>query len=562
MIDLKIYINKNEISSKSIINVFDIDQAEFEIISPNIDYLSSRKIELFLEDYEIPCVISDNGLIAKSQINNLFRESFGYSTLRLFIDDEFFIKLIFNISTNEEKFRNIKEMMTYLLRNNERILDLCFSRTKYKSSNDGHSEASFESIISLAEDIISTFEKKRNVLRQELRNTLELIKESANDTNFYNINPYDIIENLDQLYQGCSADSIIIFGKVYSLGAIQRESYINSYDLEENRVLLGGLISIKEFLLDIKLTISERSNQLTYDKEYEIIKPFYKMNSFMIEDLYVELATEGMVKRIDSMLDPIDELLYFFKKEIAVNFDGYILPKLSPFTRKSSFYLTIYKQLGSWYSLGNPNIGIDQDLTKIRSTSKIYELFTLYKIIDALHGDGWKVVRSVEDVFFKNFIPAEVEFHKDNSVLNIFYEKKIPGFTKETKHNDLVALNKNNHSSEYNYYNPDFIIKKENEGKSSYFILDSKYSNIKTLQNFGVLNKLYEKYFSNLAVYNQVDGVLEKQAIRSVNAIHPFGDKTITKWPSKLPKIIPDVSTILLSKHENGLDKILDLINE
>lgn len=51
-------------------------------------------------------------------------------------------------------------MMSYLLENNERILDLCFSRTKYKSKNDGDFEASFDTIISLAENIVSVFEKE------------------------------------------------------------------------------------------------------------------------------------------------------------------------------------------------------------------------------------------------------------------------------------------------------------------------------------------------------------------------------------------------------------------
>ena len=81
------------------------------------------------------------------------------------------------------------------------------------------------------------------------------------------------------------------------------------------------------------------------------------------------------------------------------------------------------------------------------------------------------------------------------------------------------------------------------------------------VQEHNVLDSLFDKYFSNLAIYDESNKTLEKKAIKCVNAIHPFGNRELNKWPSKLPKIIPDVSSILLSQDENGLGKILDFIN-
>lgn len=562
MIDIKVYIRGNEVPLSSVINVFDMDTVEFEIIGHDSDYLSSIEVKVFLEDYEIPCVNMGDGLTLKSQINHLFRESFGYSNVRIFIDSEIFSELLFNVSTDESKFDNIKSMMTYLLQNNERVLDLCFARTKYKSKNDGEFEASFDTIISLAENIIKTFNEKTPILHKELRNRLELIKEDTNETNFYNINPYDVINNLDQLYQGYSPNSLTLFGKIYSLDNIQRENYVDSYDLEENKILLGGLISIKEILLTISDAIDKKLYRPTYDKEYERITPFYKLNKFNIDDLYAQITTSGMQKRIDSILNSTDELLYLFQRKLNINFKGFIQPNLTPFARKSSFYLTIYKYLDDWYSLGNPNIGADYDLAKIRSTSKIYELFTLYKLIDALHDDGWKVINSIVNSSYQRFIPSQVNFRKEDFSLSLYYEKKILGFNENTQHNDLVALNKNNSRNQYNYYNPDFVIVKQKQDDISYYIFDSKYSSSNTLRNYKVLDNLYEKYYSNMATYDKINNTLEKHSIKCVNAIHPFGEKSLTKWSNQLPKIIPDISSILLSKDINNLNKILNLINQ
>lgn len=565
MIEIKVYINKHEVVQVSAISeiiVPDMAEVQIELISNERDYFNLKDVDILLEDYKVPYTRSEDGMSIKSLANNLFRESFGYSNLRIFIDDEPINELIFKVSTNEEKYKNIRDMMKYLLNNNKRILDLCLSRTKSKSKNNGESEASFDSIISLAEQITYTFVEKGMGLKNELRHRLELVKEDASGNNFFNINPYDVIDNLDKLSQGYSHDSITLLGKMYSMEDIKRENHINSYNLEENKILLGGLISIKEALLSILSTIMKGSDNLTLDEEYRVITPFGKKRNYVIEDLYTEITTSGMEKRINTILESIDELLYFFQKDIKVNFNGFHPPILSPFARRSRFYLTVYKQLDEWYSLGNPNIGVNQDLTKIRSTSKIYELFTLYRLIDTLHTDGWDVINSVQHNVFKNFIPSQVDLRKDDAVLNVFYEKKISGFDKETKHNDLIALNKNNPTGQYNYYNPDFIIAKHRLETVSYFILDAKYSSSDTLRSRGVLDTLYEKYFCNLAVYNEVDEVLEKQAIKCVNAIHPFGGRRLTKWPSHLPKIIPDVSSVLLSQEINGLDKILSLIND
>ena len=562
MIHTKVYINKREANLASVINIADADEVQIEIMSLDSGYFHSKQIDVLLEDYQVPYTRSEDGTSIKTITNNLFRESFGYSNLRIFIDDEPAGDLVFNVSTNERKFTSIKNMMNYLLENNERMLDLCFSRTKYKSKNDGEFEASFDSVISLAEKIVGNFKERGDGLKAQLRHRLEMVKEDANGNNFFNINPYDIIDNLDKLHQGYSPDSVQLLGRVYSLDEVQRENYINSYDLEENKVLLGGILSIREVLLDILNTIEKQFDDLTYDKEYEVIRPYNKAGRYVIEDLYAQITTSGMERRINLVLDDVSELLYFFQKEINVTHQGFHAPKLSPFARRSSFYLTVYRELNNWYSLGNPNIGVDHDLAKIKSTSKIYELFALYKIIDALHNDGWHVTSSVEHNLFKNFIPSQVGFKKEGSTLSVFYEKKINGFSDETKHNDLVALNKNNPRSQYNYYNPDFIIVKNQQDTVSYFVLDAKYSSAYTLEKHGVLDSLYDKYFSNLAVYNKDERTLDKSAIKSINAIHPFGDRSLSKWPSYLPRIIPNVSSILLLDSPSGLDPVLRLVND
>ena len=64
----------------------------------------------------------------------------------------------------------------------------------------------------------------------------------------------------------------------------------------------------------------------------------------------------------------------------------------------------------------------------------------------------------------------------------------------------------------------------------------------------------------SLIMYD-ISNSLEKDSIKCVMAIHPFGDHEISKWSAKLPTIIPQVSSVLLSQTKNSLDQIVDLVN-
>lgn len=85
-----------------------------------------------------------------------------------------------------------------------------------------------------------------------------LHKEEKNEFNLSNIDPYEIINNIDNLYYNRDEDSLKSRAS-YSLNNIKRNNYIESYDVEENRVILGGLISIKNILIDINSKITERT---------------------------------------------------------------------------------------------------------------------------------------------------------------------------------------------------------------------------------------------------------------------------------------------------------------
>ena len=245
-------------------------------------------------------------------------------------------------------------------------------------------------------------------------------------------------------------------------------------------------------------------------------------------------------------------------EKLNISFTGYKYPKNTQFVKFSSFYRNIFSKLFDWYNLGDPDIGINKNLIKLRSTSKIYEMFCLYIFIESIYKSGWIVLKSKQHTFFKNFIPEYIKFQKDDNVLELFYEKTINPVSNESQHNDLVYLD-HKKASDSRYYTPDFIFKKTNiDGEVKYFIFDSKYSSSLTLEKYKVLDELYRKYYTNLAVFNITDMKLDSNNILSVVAVHPFGKNSLSKWNS-IPniRIFPIVESLKLDTNNNSFNKYI-----
>ena len=51
MIDIRVHLSGEEVLVTPVINVSDMDTVEFEVIGPNSEYFSSKKVKIFLEDY-------------------------------------------------------------------------------------------------------------------------------------------------------------------------------------------------------------------------------------------------------------------------------------------------------------------------------------------------------------------------------------------------------------------------------------------------------------------------------------------------------------------------------
>lgn len=551
---LKVYINNTFIDwspGDNPIDVKDSDYVHFEFkYIYEVESLDQYPT-ILVEDYELPIFYYEDTGNYRTESFNVFRESFGYSVSRLYLSEQEFYEVIFNVHISKNKAKHVEEIINYLIVNNEKILDLCLSRTSVNLSNTSHESANIESFLNEAETIIDKMMEVRQELKYSLKKRLTpvLINSSIH---LSDLTPFDILNNIDRLKPDDLNHNFLFKGRGFSLSGGEIWNLKENSNLFENHVLIGALYSIYDKINEINdscFSPDFLKKTSAFDKEYE-----------SLDGMYIRITVGGLQKRCYLILEKISDLIIFFRDTLKVDYKGAIYPIITPFVRSFKVYNVLFHQIALWYDLGNPSLQGSKSLTKIRSVSKLYELMCFYKFIEYFDKNNWKFI-SIEKFTSDDLVPSVVNLSKDEIHVSLKYEHKIPIPNFETENLDLVDIS-HNKNAEYPYWNPDFILRVESN-KVHYLIFDSKFSSFNSLKKYNVLSKLFEKYYSNIGIVDINSNIIHKNGIDGVIALYPNYDNKIMKYwskPASIFKISPMINAVPLTTEIN--DIFDEVINE
>ncbi|MBK8325561.1 MAG: hypothetical protein IPL02_00180 [Moraxellaceae bacterium] len=179
---------------------------------------------------------------------------------------------------------------------------------------------------------------------------------------------------------------------------------------------------------------SNFSQTTFFDYEYE-----------SIDGLLLRVTKGGMLLRADLLISRTEELIKYFKNDLGIVYRGELKPRITPYVRASRVYRILFEKIDKWYDLGQPSTRGSDYLVKLKSVSKIYEIFTWFKIIEYFN------IPNVFNIYMKglysnndnitSFLPRELDIESDSLRINLKYEPKIEPFKlEETKHLDLVDM--------------------------------------------------------------------------------------------------------------------------
>ena len=501
-----------------------------------------------------------------SSPEKIFRESFGLAFVRLYIADEEFA-LPFEVLATKVTAIQAERMIRYLTERREHIIRVCLSRTMRPAGmkDDGRSDP--EMVLSAAEKVIDTLLACRGELRQHIRSKLVPAKVPAwkAEQSGSLIDPVDVIFNLDSLRSGDGRQDVLLRGRTYSTSAIDVTALVSDSNVEENAILIGGLYSIRRvisWLMDEIGSAFKGRPIAAYDKEY-----------VSLGEMLIKLTGGAMYERCERVIFSAESLIRMLENDFGLKFSGETHPKITPYVRSSRLYRNIFEQYAHWYGLGSPSIDGDLFLIKLRSLSKIFEFFVLFRFFDYLIGHGFRVADFSLSEEFDKLIPDMMAFENDEIRIVLSYEPNIFTFSGRTEHMELVKIE----HAEYrgNHWCPDYTIRVEHgtSGLVRYLILDAKYSNPYWIEKAHIKN-LYDKYYDHMAVFGKPRNIISRNEIMGIFAIFPelldqapkAVNLRLTKFglDGRGPIMMPMVAGLPISLTtdllmEQWLDKVLDV---
>ena len=517
---------------------------------------------LHVEDFEVELrqvEIEGDNLLLESRKGFFFREVFGISVVRCELQQEI-ISLVFNVLIHKLSAHQIEEMIRYLFSISESLIRVCLSRSTFPVGSSGLGLSDPETTLSTAEQFVETLLSSRMELQHQLRKRLVPKKTPIWMARSHNvdIDPYDVLSNLDVLMPVSDDGDIHIMGRNYSVNGLDVTSMVHTANVFENAVLLGGVMSVKRGVesLSNAIKINSNLNGLTsHDKEHE-----------SLSDVMARVTTGSMQLRCASLISHLDDLIRYFTDDLGVKFLGELKPVMTPFVRASRVYRSLFEQIHSWYGLGIPSlIGLNL-LLKLRTVSKIYEYFVLYKILDYYLLRGWEMTTVVPSSADDDLVPAEVNFELNGLTVTVFYDVGFAPFSSNTQHLDLVDL-RHSYGSQRYWWRPDFVLRLANGQDVRYFILDAKYSNLKTVEDER-LPRLIEKYFIDTAVYDAKTQSMGSERILAIMAIFPgtinyqgLNSHWKNNLTSQVPRLPFALGATLATKSNAVLHQVLDRLH-
>lgn len=493
----------NEVGGSSI-EIHELDKIQFEI------QCQDSAPELYIEDYKVS--LRKVGDVFISEEYQFFRESFGESLIRLYAEGKY-NEYLANVLAQKVTCDKAIEIIEFLYERNPNLLKVDFSRTTIEKTLVSSNEVNFESFIDFSQNFINLLNKNRHALKTLIKSK---VSKKINDVGGI-INPEDVISNLDRLYQDQTSSDVIINNNFYSTKDIKGESLHNFYDFHENRVILSGLIYTKNQLYKIKefLSGAGMENSLSFDKEYAS----FKEEKYNFSKIILQVTSDGLLKRINLIINDLDAYINFFKIKLNVNYVKPIYPLITNFVRNSKFYKDIFFEIKCLYECGVFGFNDVVSKIKIRSMSKIYEFFCFYKLEDVFINLGFNMVE--QDILHN--LPTKTIFDNELIEIEIQYEPKIP-YIDDASRSGLVRLT---YGRKFNFYNPDYVVSIKNKliNKESYYIFDAKFRSYQSLVRYEELEKLKSKYFNDVNYLDIYKKTISNKEIFGVFLIYPGDNK-------------------------------------
>lgn len=519
-----------------------IDKCVYNDDSYKILALDINKNNINIESF----YINDEYIKITNSWQSPFSDCFGVIQFEISLAGISYVTDNINVMLNKTTFiNNITNMIDYIEMYCE---DYLYEEHKNSKTFNGiklNNNISIDSRLNLMNqvynDYITCFSMFKNSAQTKLINTYEI----RSFNKLYTIQPDTIqyiLQHPEELQTVNYNSGILHNNQYFQPNKTLVNSVIYSYDIYENKIVLGFLktilLELNKMLKDIKYL----KNSFTIPKEKDgYIKSSYyiyrKSNTILSKYIGVINKLKNNFQRLYS-----EYLSIFNINDTIVSYP----PNYTNIFRNIMPYRIIFKKITNWFKCGNYDLSKTNLLLSFLSLSKIYEYFCLIKINKSIIDLGFDIKRKTaykysESYYYKNTIYNNTfEFVKDDINITIYFQPIIYGYINSRDipnsiflyRNTSISLNTNIQintdnliSKNGSYYTPDFLVKINKGLSTNYYIIDAKHSCINNIINYQLPFLVY-KYLFSISTINYEDNLngmsilCGKESYNTINNVH------------------------------------------
>ncbi|MFA6295730.1 MAG: hypothetical protein WC666_04965 [Candidatus Paceibacterota bacterium] len=483
------------IETISELTVFEDEEVNFFLLG-----VAGLDVELWIEDLKCITYFEETNKEDKSgkykwgssgvEKRPLFTNHWGETELKIHLDNPFSeqppIQFFFKMHIHSKKIseEQVYYMLEYLEDKQAYICSQDLSITQVVNVNRKGNFDTVRETLALSRKVLEV--SKRNLLRFEKKNRFRLSPD-------YHVSEYNesseideeslvwVTQNLSELKQHHDSDSdcLSLNNRHYGFNSLLVKTRRRDFNLYENKIIIGSLESIKSKLFLLKSRCLDTNKKLKTSVVSQA-----NQNSFQgVIKSFGETSYEKIILTCDEQIkDAISVQSKYYKIFSGLNTFLEEKPKSTMWFSSVPHYKEMFEVITEWYEGFSGKIYKDFYFDTIRSIDQLYEIFCLFKIIDAAHllgfssnptehisSDSWKMI-----------------FEKNGKNFSLLYQPTI--LKGQGNINNLIYVDGKKINTKY--VTPDFLI--ECEGK--YLVLDAKY----TTETLAITDRLFDilhKYY-------------------------------------------------------------------
>lgn len=450
-----------------------------------------------------------------------------------------------NILATMQHAKQAAHIIDYLAQKIDNITAICFSTSEPKNTiSQYHQKRDIDFLLAHIKNGLALLEQNlpHFRVRRRCRLTPNTRRMPYHNAVHYNEQTLCwVINHLDQLMPAdpASEQAFKVENQYYTLQEIESDELSADTDLYENRVILGYLFDIRDFLRNV-ITFNQNAQRDDRNMKLLHVKDEQDYCSFSeVLRYYSRTKLASRQKECDLLLSQTNACLKVLMRYIPATVHTNIRkPQITPWVQNHLHYRQMFSVVSEWYALGEPFWAAEAYLFGCRSLFKLYEFFCLYRIIDAIEQNAFQATH--DDTLFipKNMFSQSETLNEhllshyycfenqDGVNIRLFYELNIwAAVLNRVMPLDLVDVTHTTYG-DFSRWTPDFTLEFRYKEHSYIAIFDAKYSKFETVKQHALPN----------CIHKYVHGIRRKNGgfspVLMMYVLHPQDETKSTVTPT------------------------------